>query len=201
MPNPLSDPADGMVKLTTPEEIRMLPSVPIKGMFVPSGSWPIDTRTFNVVAWRLYDTLVLDPIFRRIYHFFQNHISLETGPQVTNLYISNALPQPEHFQVHRMWMLLSGDRSDAESFAPNASLALRIGQRVYSRVAVLDICRYGLDSVTLKDEPGPRCMDFKPPLMIEPHLYFSAELNCGGNWSKILKAQLILDGLMARAIQ
>lgn len=196
----LPDPAEGMVKLATEEEMPG-PFHRVRDTFIPSGSWPIDTRCFNLLAWRLYDTITLDQMMGTVYYFFQHYRSMGTGPQVTNMMMPNSLPQPQYFQVHRMWMLLSGSRMDAESFAPPASLQLIIGNKIYSEVPVLDICRYGLESVSIKDEPGPRYMDFRPMLMIEPGCYFAAKLEGGGTWSAQLHAKLILDGLMAFGVQ
>lgn len=195
LPASVPEPSEGLVKLATTEDM------PTREVFYPSGSWPIDTRRYNVLPWRLYDTLILDQMMGSVYYFFQHALGLHTGPQVTNMEMPSTLPAPQHFQVHRMWMLLSGSRVDAEVFAPPAALQFQIGQRIYSSISVLDVCRYGLESVSLKEEPGPRCMEFRPSLMILPGQYFAVKLEGGGTWSGQLHAKLILDGLMAFGVQ
>jgi hypothetical protein len=196
------DPAEGMVKLATPEDA---PAVP---------AW--DERSTlrhmrdgyrDIVPWRLYDSNRCVGYVGGLLHFFAHTYYQNYSLAETNMQARNQLPAPQTFQIRRMWLLLLGNRDSAELFASKSSLELIIGQKIYSQVSVLDVSRYGLEEISLKptsarDEPGPRCMDFTAlPLTIEVQQFFSVRLFCDCFVPSALMARCVLDGLLARGIQ
>ena len=195
------EPAEGIVKLATPIEQAQAEALARFG-----SAWSqLRHELIDVVPWRLYDTVPPDlkPMTGRVY-FFQHAVGPGTPLTVTNMQMAGMLPEPNTFQIRRMWMLLYGDRENAEQFAANSMLELQIGQKIYCQAPVLDVCRYGLEAVSLKgeqkNEPGPRCMDFTTaPLVIESGVYFTAKLEC--DHQRLPLTTVILDGLMARPRQ
>ena len=187
------DPVEGMVTLAAPGDVPKFST----GILRPG--------IMDVVPWRLYDSVQaeLKPMTGAVY-FFRHSLGMDTPLTVTNMQLPNVLTEPCAFQIRRMWMLLYGDRENAEQFAANSMLELQIGQKIYCQVPVLDVCRYGLEAVSLKGEqktePGPRCMDFTTaPLVIESGVYFTATLEC--NHQGLPLTTVVLDGLMARPVQ
>jgi hypothetical protein len=186
------DPAEGMVKLATPADMLEVPAWDERSI--------IRHAYRDIVPWRLYDTHRLGPTAGGRLSFFGSTTSTRNFVD-TNMRMANCLPAPQSFQIRRLWLLLMGEHSTAEAFASEASLELMIGQKIYSHVSAMDISRYGLEEVSLKAEPGPRCMDFTAmPLTIEIQQYFSARLDYWHLPSPLV-IQCVLDGLLTRSIQ
>jgi hypothetical protein len=196
------DPAEGMVKLATPEDVPPVPAWDERNSIRHSRDGHMD-----VVPWRLYDSNQFVGYVGGKLHFFAHTYHQNYSLAETNMQMGNSLPAPQSFQIRRMWLLLLGDRDSAELFASKSSLELVIGQKIYSQVSALDVSRYGLEEIGLKpasaqDEPGPRCMDFTAlPLTIEVQQFFSVRLYCDCTVPSKLMARCVLDGLMARGIQ
>lgn len=188
------EPAEGIVKLATSSEQAQAEAL--------ARFDQLRHELTDVVPWRLYDTVPPDlrPMVGTVY-FFQHAVGPGTPLTVTNMQLPGRLPEPHSFQIRRMWMLLYGERANAEQVAAHSMLELQIGHKICCQVPVLDVCRYGLESVSLqgeqKNEPGPRCMDFTAsPLMIEPGVYFTVMLEC--DHRRLPLVTVVLDGLLAR---
>jgi hypothetical protein len=191
----LPNPTEGIVQLVTPATASEVPAWDER-----STVHHLRNGYMDIVPWRLYDTHRLGPTGGGRLSFFGSTLLTRNSVE-TNMRMANRLPAPQSFQIRRLWLLLMGNRNAAELFVSGASLELIIGQKIYSHISAMDVSRYGLEEVSLRTEPGPRCMDFTAaPLTIGVQQYFSAHIDYCTLPSQLV-IQCILDGLLDRGIQ